>query len=152
MTSKNSKKSSFQKNMTGQRVWSWSPIYLCGGGGLLTMLCLTLATPWTAACQAPLSMRFSRQKCWSGLPFPSPGDFPNPGIEPRSPALQADSLPTGEAPIYLYCFPRSLYHNTDHSVQVPHPSEPGRATFKQDLQKLLWAVAKFLCGETDTEL
>ena len=50
-------------------------------------------TPWTAAHQAPLSMRFSRQGYWSGLPFPSPGDLPNPGIKPRSPALQADSLP-----------------------------------------------------------
>ena len=43
--------------------------------------------------QAPLSMRFSRQEYWSGLPFSSPGDLPNLGIEPRSPALQADSLP-----------------------------------------------------------
>ena len=51
-------------------------------------------TPWTVTCQAPLSMGFSRQEYWSGLPFPSPGDLPNPGIEPRSPALQADSLPT----------------------------------------------------------
>ena len=49
------------------------------------------ATPWTTADQAPLSMGFSRQEYWSGLPFPSPGDLPNPGIEPRSPALQADS-------------------------------------------------------------
>ena len=52
------------------------------------------ATPWTIACQAPLSMEFSRQEYWSGLPFPSPGDLPDPGIEPRSPALQADSLPS----------------------------------------------------------
>ena len=52
------------------------------------------ATPWTAAHQAPLSRRSSRQGCWSGLPFPSPGDLSNPGIEPGSPALQADSLPT----------------------------------------------------------
>ena len=44
--------------------------------------------------QAPLSMGFSRQECWSGLPFPSPGDLPNPGIEPGSPALQADALPS----------------------------------------------------------
>ena len=51
-------------------------------------------TPWTAAHQAPLSMRFSRQGYWSRLPFPSPGDLPNPGIEPGSPALQADSLLT----------------------------------------------------------
>ena len=53
-----------------------------------------LATPWTAAHQASLSMGFSRQEYWSGLPFPPPGDLPNPGIEPRSPALQADSLPS----------------------------------------------------------
>ena len=52
------------------------------------------ATPWTVAYQAPLSMGFSRQEYWNGLPFPSPGDLPNPGIEPRSPALQADSLPS----------------------------------------------------------
>ena len=57
--------------------------------------CPTLATPWTAALQAPLSMGFSRQEYWSGLPFLSPGDLPDPGIKPRSPALQADSLPTG---------------------------------------------------------
>ena len=45
------------------------------------------ATPWTVAYQAPPSMGFSRQECWSGLPFPSPGDLPDPGIKPRSPAL-----------------------------------------------------------------
>ena len=49
-------------------------------------------TPWTVAHQAPLSMEFSRHEYWSGLPFPSPEDLPNPGIKPRSPALQADSL------------------------------------------------------------
>ena len=47
---------------------------------------------WTVACQTPLSLVFSRQEYWSGLP--SPGDLPNPGIEPRSPVLQADSLPS----------------------------------------------------------
>ena len=52
------------------------------------------ATPWTAARQAPLSMGFSRQEYWSGLPCPPPGDRPNPGMEARSPALQADSLPS----------------------------------------------------------
>ena len=50
------------------------------------------ATPWTIAYQVPLSMGFSRQECWSGLPFPSSGDLPDPGIEPGSPALQADLL------------------------------------------------------------
>ena len=53
------------------------------------------ATPWTVAYQAPPSMGFSRQECWSGVPLPSPGDLPEPGIEPRSPALQADALPSG---------------------------------------------------------
>ena len=55
------------------------------------------ATPWTAAYQVPPSMGFSRQEYWSGLPFPSPGDLPNPGIEPGSPALEADAL-TSEPP------------------------------------------------------
>ena len=49
------------------------------------------------ACQAPLSMEFSRQEYWSGLSFPSPGDLPNQGIKPRSPVLQADSLPSESA-------------------------------------------------------
>ena len=51
-------------------------------------------TPWTVACQAPLSIGFSRQEYWSGLPFPSLGDLPDPGIEPGTHALQADSLLT----------------------------------------------------------
>ena len=49
-------------------------------------------TPWTVAHQAPPSMGFSRQEYWSALPFPSPGNLPDPGIEPRSPTLQADAL------------------------------------------------------------
>ena len=65
-----------------------------GGGGLIAKSYLTLAILWTVACQAPLSIGFSRQKYCSGLPFPSPGDLPDPGIEPRSPTLQADDLPT----------------------------------------------------------
>ena len=52
------------------------------------------ATPWAVACKAPPSMGFSRKEYWSGLPFPSPGDLPDPGIEPWSPVLQADSLPS----------------------------------------------------------
>ena len=64
-------------------------------------------TPWTVAYRAPPSMGFSRQECWSGLPFPSPGDLPDPGIEPGSPALQADALqsePPGKplAAKYIY--------------------------------------------------
>ena len=53
-----------------------------------------LVTPGTAAHQAPPSMGFSRQEYWIGVPFPSPGYVPNPGIEPRSPTLQADALPS----------------------------------------------------------
>ena len=60
---------------------------------LVTQSCL-FATPWTIACQASLSMEFSRQEYWSGLPSPSPGDLPDPGIKPRSLALLADSLPS----------------------------------------------------------
>ena len=56
-------------------------VTLNGGGGLVTKLCLTLATPWTIARQAPLSMGFSRQEYWRGLPFPSPGNLPYPGVE-----------------------------------------------------------------------
>ena len=64
------------------------------GGGLVDKSCQTLVTPWTVACHVPLSMGFPRQEYWSGLLFPSPGDLPDPGIEPMSPALQADPLPT----------------------------------------------------------
>ena len=67
---------------------------LPNGGSLVAKSCLTLATPWTVARKAPLSMGFSRQEYWSGLPFPSPGVLPDPGMEARSPELQADSLPT----------------------------------------------------------
>ena len=60
-----------------------------------SLSCVRLfATPWTVAYQAPPSMGFSRQECWSGLPFPSPGDLPDPGIKPGSPALRADALPS----------------------------------------------------------
>ena len=61
---------------------------------LVDQLCLTLCDPMECSCQVPLSMEFSRQEHWSGLPFPSPGDLPNPGMEPRSPALQVVSLPS----------------------------------------------------------
>ena len=64
-----------------------------------------LVTPWTVACQAPLSLEFSRQEYWSGLPFPPPEDLPNPEIELRSPTLQADALPS-EPPGKIY--PRHL--------------------------------------------
>ena len=62
-------------------------------GKVKSLSCVQLfAIPWTVVYQASLSMGFSRQ--WSGLPFPSPGDLPDPGIKPRSPALQEDALPS----------------------------------------------------------
>ena len=75
------------------------------------------ATPWTVARQAPLSMGFSRQEYWSGLPCPPPGDLPDPGIEPRSPALQVDSFlsePPGS--------PEEALSNLQTSLRLPGPS------------------------------
>ena len=108
----------------------------CGGGGdLVTKLCLTLVTPQTVACQTLLSIGFCRQEYWSGLPFPSPGDLPDPGLELDSPALQADSLQTElwrEALKYLKWF--SSFHGTEikvhsswsipssPSASLPHPN------------------------------
>ena len=64
-------------------------------GKVKSLSCVQLfAIPWTVVYQASLSMGFSRQEYWSGLLFPSPGDLPDPGIEPRSPALQEDALPS----------------------------------------------------------
>ena len=65
--------------------------YIIYAGGLVGKSCPTLVTPWTVAHQAALSMGFPRQEHWSGQPFPSPGDLPNRGSEPASPALQGDS-------------------------------------------------------------
>ena len=70
---------------------------MCGVVVLIAQLCLTLCNPWTVACQAPLSMEFSRQEYWNGLPFPIPGDSPNPRIElasPVSPALAGEFFTT----------------------------------------------------------
>ena len=81
------------RTSTKQRAMLYStPDIPLVGGGLITKSCLTLATPWAAACQAPLSMRFLRQEEWNGLSFPSLGDLLDPGIKPGSPALQTDSL------------------------------------------------------------
>ena len=55
----------------------------------------SFVTPWMVACQSPLSVGFSKQEYWSGLPFPSPGDLPNPEIEPTSPALAGGFFTTG---------------------------------------------------------
>ena len=67
---------------------------MCNMKVLVTQLCLALCNAWTKALQASLSLEFSRQKYQSGLLFPSPGDLPDPGTEPGSPAFQTDSLPS----------------------------------------------------------
>ena len=69
-----------------------APAKLFGGGGLVAKSCPTLATPWTVACQVLCPWGFSRQEYWNGLPFPSPGDLPDPGIKPGSSKLQEGSL------------------------------------------------------------
>ena len=66
-------------------------------------------TPWTVAYQALPSMGFSRQESWNGLPFPSPGDLPDPGIKPGSPALQADALPSEPPGTKIPTFVKIIY-------------------------------------------
>ena len=77
----------------GRQVRSHIYIYICYAM-LSCSVMSNFVTPWTAVHQAPLSMGFSRQEYWSGLPCPLSRNLPNPGIEPRSPTLQADSLPS----------------------------------------------------------
>ena len=64
---------------------------------LVAQSCMTLCTPRTVALQTPLSMNISRQEYWNGLPFPSPGELPNPGIKPRSP--ESPATPAGSLPL-----------------------------------------------------
>ena len=99
-------------------------------------------TPWTVARQALLSMEFSRQEYWCGLPFPFPGDLPDPGIEPRSPALQADILYyTTVVTIIIILSITSLvlmylfwkFVSLDHLLPVPSPSTPISDNHKSDL-------------------
>ena len=78
--------------------------------GLVAKSCLTLAVPQTAACQAPLSMGFSRQEYWSGLTYPPPGDFPNQDIKPQLPALQVDSDGATREEYYSQCVPTNVEH------------------------------------------
>ena len=123
----------------------------------------SFATPWTIAYQAPLSIGFSRQEYCSGLPFPSPGDLPDPGIELGSPALQADSLPSEPAIILvtqfclIFCdpmdcsmpgfpvrhqllmFTQTLAHRVGDAIQVSHPLlSPSPPTFNLPQHKSLF--------------
>ena len=98
----------------------WGKVW--GGGGVLSRVQL-FATPWTVALQAPLSMEFSRQKYWSGLPFPSPENLPDPGIEPTSPAL-TDGFFTTEPPGNLYRHIKILIAFQPFSYGIPELLEP----------------------------
>ena len=86
------------------------------------------ATPWTVALQAPLSMGFSRRKSWSGLPFPSPGDLPDPGIKLRSPTLLVDSV-LSEPPRKPLWRSRGWILCVWLGSDVPYPHTPSPATF-----------------------
>jgi len=87
-----------------------------GGGGLVVKSCPTLVTAWTVARQAPLSVGFSRQGYWSGLPFPSPGDLPDPGIKPgREPGV---SCITGG---FLHC--RRILYQLRQELDSMHLSQ-----------------------------
>ena len=119
-------------------------------------------TPWTVACQAPPSMGFSRQEYWSGLPFPSPGGLPDPGIKLGSPALQADSLPS-ESPgnpcpstnewVKKMCY--NIYNRIFSSVTQSCPilcdpmdcSSPGSSVFGILRERILeWVAISFSRG------
>ena len=86
--------------------------------------CPTLATSWTVAHQASLSMGFPKQECWSGLPFPSLGNLGSTGIEPRSPALQACSLPTEPLGKPQFYFIHSSVYTLIWITQSSHPRFP----------------------------
>ena len=96
-------------------VWLLSPIWL-------------FATPWTVTLQAPLSMGLYRQEYWSGMPLPSPGDLPNPGTEPASPALQADFLlskPSGKPPVIQFSqFSCSVVSDSLQPHELQHTRPP----------------------------
>ena len=100
------------------------------GSGLAAKTCLTLVTPWTVACQAPLSMGFSRQESWSGLSFTSPGDLPSLRIKPGSPALQADSLLTELLPLLS---PHYFLKRQEHSHSGHHISSLGSVSSPRKL-------------------
>ena len=122
----------------------------------------SFVTPWTAAHQAPLSMGFSRQEHWRGVLFPPPGHLPNPGIKPRSPSLQADSLPSEPqgSPRTLewgdYCFSRGSSRPTNQtglspalqadSLPVELPGKPCRKLLSHRGKNQYFAI----CSNVDT--
>ena len=117
------------------------------------------ATPWTVAHQVSPSMGFSRQGYWSGLPFPSPGDLPHPGIEPRSPALQADALPSEPPgkPRWARAGCNKISGSLSKENACPHSSRGWKSEIKKPLslvcirlsppRVLPWSsVCEYLCS------
>ena len=103
------------------------------------------ATPWTVTYQAPPSMGFSRQEYWSGWPFPPPGDLPNPGIEPRFPALEADTLPSEPRGKYKYLRCLLLLLLLTPTKQAWGDLPMGRSTrsFHQNVLVIFWSSLLF---------
>ena len=117
---------SLERKVTLNWGYAFQVISLYFGGDLVTKSCPTLVTPWTVACQVLLPMGFSRQEYKSGLPFPSPGDLPDPGIEPGSLALQADSLQTelwGKPIVTLTLLKRNCRLYQNRVLQISHYSK-----------------------------
>ena len=111
--------------------------------------CVDSATLWTVACHASLSMEFSRQEYWSGMPCPLPGDLPNPGIKPRSPSLQEDSLPC-EPPRK----PKNIGVGSLSLLQgLPHPGiKPGSPALQIDSYQLSYQGSQWWpCENTVAE-
>ena len=101
------------------------------GSGLVSKLCQTLATPWTVTCQASLSMGFSREEYWNGLPFPSPKDLPDPGIELGSPAFHGVAKSRTQLSEFTFTFhfhaleKEMATHSSVLAWRIPGTEEPG---------------------------
>ena len=136
--------------------WSCVPSWLFKVKSL--SLVQLLATPWTVAYKAPLSMGLSKQEYWSGLPFPSPGDLPNPGIKPGSPALQTDALPSeplhllftwGQTMLKVMKIMVTSFKNSQASTATLIPPAPQQATTNAcagDAQTLTGKSGSVSCG------
>ena len=103
----------------------------------------SFSSPWIVAFQVPLSMGFSRQEYWSGLPFPSPGDLPNPGIEPMSHALQDDSLPLSQWGRPLIC---SQHYNYIHKIFTTYPFSEVSPVTAWSAEAHPLKFSKLVCG------
>ena len=110
-------------------------------------------TPWTAAYQAPQSVKFSRQEYWSGLPFPSPSDLPNPGIEPWSPTLQTDTLPPkppgkgyemADKSTSIRTWASGYSHRNKHISKLSDTPTDAMTVSMPTIKVKKWVVAQFL--------